>query len=336
MRDRPQAYRHGSGLRRRAQDARCDGASSSRSRHAPSRTLRPRCQRIIRAAHRSGAFAPTVSEVIDFECRSKSALWPIKASYNASRSRGFPTCYATVTSLAKHAAFASAMRNAVASQAERLHAECVRPASPASCRRSTASVPAPVPNGVGRRASTRIGPTRPRWRTPRSSRRPAVAVRRSHRRRRRRPGMRVPEARALASGPRASCESRKTNAHGVDHAAFAVGRAPRAQALPCVSPAPPRRSPCADTLSPSLFSHTIAGRRRARSRARALHRRVRQTWSARPAAPESSSMANKMLIDATHPEETRVVVRPRQPRRRIRFREPPTASSFAAISISPR
>ena len=46
-------------------------------------------------------------------------------------------------------------------------------------------------------------------------------------------------------------------------------------------------------------------------------------------------MANKMLIDATHPEETRVVVL-----RGNRVEEfdsrPRTASSFAATSISPR
>ena len=48
-----------------------------------------------------------------------------------------------------------------------------------------------------------------------------------------------------------------------------------------------------------------------------------------------TAVADKMLIDATHPEETRVVVLAAIASRNSTSR-PPTASSFAAISISPR
>ena len=46
-------------------------------------------------------------------------------------------------------------------------------------------------------------------------------------------------------------------------------------------------------------------------------------------------MSNKMLIDATHPEETRVVVLRGNRVEEFDF-EALTASSFAATSISPR
>ena len=47
-------------------------------------------------------------------------------------------------------------------------------------------------------------------------------------------------------------------------------------------------------------------------------------------------MANKMLIDATHPEETRVVVLRGNRVEEFDFEIGATANNFAAISISPR
>ena len=54
-----------------------------------------------------------------------------------------------------------------------------------------------------------------------------------------------------------------------------------------------------------------------------------------PAAVKSSKMPNKMLIDATHPEETRVVVVRGNRVEEFDF-ETAQANNYAATSISPR